>query len=66
MIRTPKILQTISTLHILTAFCITETIIGILFIVFSSLFAFFQQKNQDTLIEQSVALIELSGNRKIV
>jgi len=28
--RTPKILQTISTLHILTAFCITETRIDIL------------------------------------
>jgi len=36
-----KILQTISTLHILTAFYITETKIGIIFIVFSLLFKFF-------------------------
>ena len=51
--RVSKILQTISTLHILTAFYITETRIGI---IFSS---FLQQKKQDTLIEQS-------GNVKIL
>jgi len=49
----PKILQTINTMHILTSFYITETRIGIISIVFSSLFAFSLQKDQDTLIEQS-------------
>jgi len=43
--RMPKILQTTSTLHILTAFYITETRIGIIFIVFSSLFAFSSAKD---------------------
>ena len=46
----PKILQAISTLHILIAFCITETRIGSLLIVFSSLFAFFQQKDRGTVV----------------
>jgi len=50
---TPKLLQTINNLHILTAFYIIETRIGIILIVFSSLFAFISTKDRDTLIEQS-------------
>ena len=53
--RRPKILQTINTLYILTSFYITQTRIGI---VFSSLFAFFLQKDRDTLIEQPLTLID--------
>ena len=58
--RVPKILQTINTLYIkfLTSFYITQTRIGIIFIVFSSLFAFFLQKDRDTLIEQPLTLID--------
>ena len=59
VVRVPKLLQTISTLHILTVFYITETRIGIILIVFSSLFAFVSTKDRDTLIEQS-------GNAKIL
>ena len=53
--RAQKILQTISTLHILTAFYITETKLSIIFN------CIFLQKDQDTLIEQSLTLIEQSG-----
>ena len=56
----PKLLQTISTQHILTAFYITETRIGIILIVFSSLFASISTQ------EQSLTLIEQSGNAKIL
>ena len=50
--RVPKILQTISTQHILTAFYITVGIIICCFL----------QKDRDTLIEQSLTQIKKSGN----
>ena len=49
----PKILQTISTLHILTAFYIADTRSGIILIVFLVHYLPFLQKDQDTLIVQS-------------